>query len=40
MIARACDLLMDRAEGQPPEEDVHVLPFELIVRETTGPASR
>ncbi|WP_265587186.1 LacI family DNA-binding transcriptional regulator [Sphingomicrobium arenosum] len=40
MIATACDLLMDRAEGKEPGEDVHVLPFELIVRETTGPAPR
>ena len=37
MIAKACDLLIDAAEGNPPSED-HVEPFELIVRETTGPA--
>ncbi|MCJ8190897.1 LacI family DNA-binding transcriptional regulator [Sphingomicrobium aestuariivivum] len=40
MIGKACDLLMDRAEGKDAEEDVHVLPFELIIRETTGPAPK
>ncbi|MBB3763596.1 LacI family DNA-binding transcriptional regulator [Sphingomicrobium lutaoense] len=39
MIARACELLMDAAEGQPANGD-HCLPFDLIVRETTGPAPR
>ncbi|MCJ7421435.1 LacI family DNA-binding transcriptional regulator [Sphingomicrobium astaxanthinifaciens] len=40
MVAKACDLLIDRAEGKEVEEEVHVLPFELIVRETTGPRRR
>ncbi|MBW0143825.1 LacI family transcriptional regulator [Sphingomicrobium sp. B8] len=37
MIARGCELLMDAAEGGAPEGD-QVVPFELIERETTGPA--
>ena len=39
MIGRACDLLMEAAEGKEPEGE-QVLPFQLIKRETTGPAPR
>ena len=37
MIARACEMLMDAAEGATIAGD-HALPFDLIERETTGPA--
>ena len=39
MIGRACDLLMDAAEGIEPAGE-QVLPFQLIKRETTGLAPR
>ncbi|WP_260483918.1 LacI family DNA-binding transcriptional regulator [Sphingomicrobium flavum] len=37
MIGRACELLMDAAEGKEVGGE-HILPFELKERETTGPA--
>ena len=39
IIARACEMLIDAAEGKDVEGD-QVIPFELIQRETTGPAPR
>lgn len=36
MGAQACELLIDRIEGKPVEDVVHVLPHKLIVRESTG----
>ncbi|MCM8557804.1 LacI family DNA-binding transcriptional regulator [Sphingomicrobium sediminis] len=39
MIARACEILMDAAEGEESNDET-VLPFQLIKRETTGPAPR
>lgn len=39
MIGRACELLMDAAEGKDVGGE-HILPFELIERETTGPAPK
>lgn len=39
MIGRACEVLID-ANGKTEIEGDHVLPFELRVRETTGPAPR
>lgn len=39
MIGRACELLMDAAEGKEASGN-HCLPFDLINRETTGPAPR
>lgn len=35
IVARACDLLMDVAEGKPIERQ-HILPFELIIRDSTA----
>lgn len=35
IVARACDVLMNIAEGKPVERQ-HVLPFELIVRDSTA----
>ena len=38
MGAKACEILIDRIEGKGADDTVHVLPHELIVRQSSGPA--